>query len=138
MIKYHRKNYTMILLPFLLASISGLLLPIASSSPGYGSTNNGSNNNSVTTTSPSSTLLPNSYSSSAPDNPYATLSLTPNMIAAGGPIPPNYTIAQQEAECAVEQENPGWYPTLAPAEHHDSARSEMYPCAQFPRFFYEP
>jgi len=84
------------------------------------------------TSSPSSILLPDSYTSSAPGNPYATPNLTPNMIAAGGPIPPNYTIAQQEAECAAALENPGWYRTLSLAEHHDSARSEMYPFAQFP------
>jgi hypothetical protein len=74
-----------------------LMLIISSSFLGYASTNNGNNKNS-TTINPSSTLLPNSYSSSASDNPYATLNLTPNMIAAGGPIPPNYTIAQQEAQ----------------------------------------
>jgi len=140
MIQNHRKNYTLILLPFLLASIAagGLLLLSASTSPGYASTNDGNNSNNSMTTNPSSTLLPNSYSSSALGNTYATLDLTPNMIAAGGPIPPNYTIAQQEAECAAEQENPGWYPTLAPAEHHDSARSEMYPCAQFPGSYTGP
>lgn len=118
-------------------TIAGLLLLSTSTSPGYASTNNGNNNNSMTT-SPSSALLPNSYSSSAPDNPYATLTLTPNMIAAGGPIPPNYTIARQEAECAAALDNPGWYPTLMPAEHHDSARTEMYPCAQFPGSYTGP
>ena len=138
MIQNHRKEYTIILLPFLLASIfaGGLLLLSTTASLGYASTSNG-NNNSMTT-SPSSTLLPDSYSSSAPSNPYATLTLTPNMIAAGGPIPPNYTIAQQEAECAAALENPGWYRTLSPAEHHDSARSEMYPCSQFPGSFTGP
>jgi hypothetical protein len=139
MIQNHRKEHNMILLPFLLTAIAGPLLLSASTSVGYASTNNGSNNNSITTTtSPSSSLLPNSYSSSAPGNPYATLNLTPNMIAAGGPIPPNYTIAQQEAQCATALENPGWYRTLQPAEHHDSARSEMYPCAQFPGSYTGP
>lgn len=60
------------------------------------------------------------------------------MIAAGGPIPPNYTMAQEEAECAAELENPGWYRTLMPAEHYDSARSELYPCSQFPGSYTEP
>jgi hypothetical protein len=133
--KSYRNIYTMILLSFLLASIAGLLLVFTSALPGYANTNNG--NNSMTT-NPSSTLLPNSYSSSAPDNPYATLTLTPNMIAAGGPIPPNYTLAQQEAECAAALDNPGWYRTLMPAEHHDSARSEMYPCSQFPGSYTGP
>ncbi|HEU4446278.1 MAG TPA: hypothetical protein VFR94_16520 [Nitrososphaeraceae archaeon] len=65
-------------------------------------------------------------------NPYSTLAVTPNMIAAGGPVVPNWTMAQQEAECAAETENPGWARTLMPAEHYDSARSELFPCSQFP------
>jgi hypothetical protein len=63
---------------------------------------------------------------------FAELTLTPNQIAAGGPIPPNYTMAQQEAQCAAALENPPWYPTLMPAEHHDSERTELFPCSQFP------
>ena len=31
-------------------------------------------------------------------------------------------MAQEEAECAAALENPPWYPTLIPAEHHDSER----------------
>jgi hypothetical protein len=91
---YRRKNYTMILLPFVLASISGLVLLSTSTSPGYASTSNGNNNNSES------------------ENPYSTLTTTPNMIAAGGsPIPPNWTMAQEEAKCAAELDNPGWYNT---------------------------
>jgi hypothetical protein len=71
-------------------------------------------------------------------NPYATLTTTPNMIAAGGPIPPNYTMAQQEAKCAAELENPPWYRTLMPSEHHDSERTELFPCAQFPGSYTGP
>ena len=125
------------LIILLLISCMAVTLIMSSSFLGYATTNNGNNKNS-TTINPSSTLLPNSYSTSASNNPYATLTTTPNMIAAGGPIPPNYTIAQQEAQCAAEQENPGWYPTLMPAEHHDSARSELYPCAQFPGSYTGP
>jgi hypothetical protein len=29
--------------------------------------------------------------------------LTSNQVAAGGPIPPNYTLAQQEQECVASQ-----------------------------------
>jgi hypothetical protein len=43
------------------------------------------------------------------------MALTANQIAAGGPIPPNYTLASQEAECAAELENPPWYRTVIPA-----------------------
>jgi hypothetical protein len=107
----------MILLSFLLASIAGLLLVFTSALPGYASV--GSNNNSS-------------------NNPYATLTLTPNMIAAGGPISPNWTMAQEEAECAAALENPPWYRTLMPAEHHDSARTELFPCSQFPGSYTGP
>jgi hypothetical protein len=103
---------------FLVASIVGLLFSFLSASPGYASTNIGNNNMSI--------------------NPYATLFPTPNMIAAGGPIPPNWTMAQEEAECAAALENPGWYGTLMPAEHHDSARTELYPCSQFPGSYTGP
>ena len=88
--------------------------------PGYASAINSENSNNNAT------------------NPYATLNQTPNMIAAGGPIPPNYTLAQQEAACAAAQDNSGWYQTLMPAEHHDSERTELYPCAQFPGSYTGP
>jgi hypothetical protein len=67
----------------------------------------------------------------------ATL-LTPNEIAAGGPIPPNYTLAQQEAECVAAEENAPWYPTMLSYEHHDSTRSHLYDCATFPGSFTGP
>ena len=108
----------MILSFFLVASTIGLLYAVSSALPGYASTNNG--NTSGTT------------------NPYATLTVTPNMIAAGGPIPPNWTMAQQEAQCAAELENPGWYRTLNPATHYDSARTVLIPCAQFPGSYTGP
>ncbi|HEX2472681.1 MAG TPA: hypothetical protein VHJ59_08020 [Nitrososphaera sp.] len=91
------------------ASVAGLLFVIASITPGYATA---------------------SGNSSGTNNSYATLTVTSNMIAAGGPIPPNYTIAQQEAECAAATDNPAWFRTLMPAEHHDSARTELFPCSQ--------
>ena len=66
------------------------------------------------------------------NNAYATLKFTPNMIAAGGPIQPNWTMAQEEAQCARADANPPWYRTMMPAEHHDSERTELFPCSQFP------
>ena len=61
------------------------------------------------------------------------------MIAAGNsPIPPNWTMAQEEAECAAALENPGWYRTLNPATHYDSARTVLVPCSQFPGSFTGP
>ena len=40
-------------------------------------TNNNNRNHSMTTTGPSLTLLANSYSSSAPGNPFGTLTIAP-------------------------------------------------------------
>jgi hypothetical protein len=57
--------------------------------------------------------------------------LSPNQIAAGGPLPGNYTIAFQEAKCAAEEVNHPWYPTLVSYEHHDSNRSKLDACSQF-------
>lgn len=64
--------------------------------------------------------------------------LTPNQIAAGGPIPPNYTLVQQEAKCIAEQENPPWYPTMLGYERGDSNRTGLYACATFTGSFTEP
>jgi hypothetical protein len=47
-------------------------------------------------------------------------------------------MAQQEAECAAGLENPAWFRTIMPAEHHDSERSGLFPCSQFPGSFTEP
>ncbi len=109
-----RKNDSVIFL-FLLSSLAGVAA-MTFTVPGYV---NASNNNGTV-------------------NPYSTLMLTPNMIAAGGPIPPNWTMAQEEAECAAALDNPPWYSTLMPAEHHDSERTELFPCAQFPGSLTDP
>jgi hypothetical protein len=99
--------------------MAGFLLVISSALPGYASSS--SNNTSGST------------------NPYSTLTTTPNMIAAGkSPIPPNWTMAQEEAECAAALDNPGWYRTLNPATHHDSARTVLVSCAQFPGSYTGP
>ena len=47
-------------------------------------------------------------------------------------------MAQEEAECAAALKNPGWYRTLIPATHYDSARTELVPCAQFPGSYTDP
>ena len=67
--KSYRNIYAMILLPFLLVTIVGLLLIFTSALHGYAGVGSGNKTISI--------------------NPYATLFPTSNMIAAGGPIPPN-------------------------------------------------
>jgi hypothetical protein len=47
-------------------------------------------------------------------------------------------MAQQEAECAAALENPPWLRTVMPAEHHDSARTDLFACAQFPGSYTGP
>ena len=80
----------------------------------------------------------NASNTSGTSNPYATFMETPNMIAAGGPIPPNYTLVQQEANCIAEQKNPPWYPTMLGYERGDSNRTGLYACATFTGSFTEP
>jgi len=54
-----------------------------------------------------------------------------NQTEGNGPLPGNYTVAFQEAQCAANESNPPWYPTLLSYEHHDTNRSKCYGCAQF-------
>ena len=71
------------------------------------------------------------YASASIDLENATL-LTPNEIAAGGPIPPNYTLAQQEAECVAADNNPPSFQTLSAFENYNSNRSHYWSCSHFP------
>lgn len=72
------------------------------------------------------------------NNTTSATSLTPNQIAAGGPIPPNWTMALEETECAATVENPPFFPTVTPAEHFNGERQDYFPCAQFPGSMTEP
>ena len=53
-------------------------------------------------------------------------------------LPGNHTMALQEAKCAAAEKNPPWYPTVNPAELHDSYRTHVYPCAEFGGSFTGP
>lgn len=64
--------------------------------------------------------------------------LTPNEIAAGGPIPPNYTLAQEEQKCLAAKENAPWYPTMNAVDHGDGNRTGLYDCATFTGSFTGP
>jgi len=113
--KSYRSVHTVILLPFLLSSIAvGLLLLSTSISPSYASSGNAS------------------------DNPYSTLTTTPNQIAAGGPLPPNYTLVQQQSECVDAENNPPWTQTLVAFENYNSNRSHYWACAPFTGSFTGP
>jgi len=102
--------------------MGGLLLLSASGLPGYAST--GSTNSSV---------LP-------PPQPQGIINvgITPNQLAAGGPLPGNHTLALEEVWCAEAESNPPWYPSVNPAELHDSNRTHVYECAHFTGSFTGP
>jgi len=82
--------------------------------------------------------LPGFVNASPTTNTIKDNVLTPNEIAAGGPIPQNYTLAQQEQKCITEQKNPPRYPTMNAFERGDSNRTGMYGCATFTGSFTGP
>lgn len=57
--------------------------------------------------------------------------ITPNEIATGGPIPPNYTLAQQEQKCIATKQNAPWYSTMNAYERGNGNRTGLYDCATF-------
>jgi hypothetical protein len=99
-----------------------------------GSNSNGTSIGSTTaTTATNSSVLP-------PPQPkgIVNVGVTPNQLAAGGPLPGNHSVALEEAQCAAEENNPPWYPTVNPAELHDSNRTHVYACASFLGSFTSP
>jgi hypothetical protein len=69
-------------------------------------------------------------------------SLTPNQLAAGGPLPGNLSLIEGEQECINSLENETtwapWYPTMASTEHGGSERAAVFECAEFGGSFTEP
>ncbi|HZD35429.1 MAG TPA: hypothetical protein VE130_09515, partial [Nitrososphaeraceae archaeon] len=112
MIQNHRNIHTIILSSFLLVIVAGLLLAIAS-------------------------VLQFAIASTPVSLENTTL-LTPNQIAAGGPIPPNYTLVQQQSECIAAEDNPPWTQTLVAFENYNSNRSHYWSCAPFTGSFTGP
>lgn len=102
---------------------------------GYGSVEGSSGNNAVNMSGTSGSLATVVSNSSVlpPPQPQGVVNVgvTPNQLAAGGPLPGNHSVALQEAECVAALDNPPWYPSLQPAEHHDSNRTKLYTCAEF-------
>jgi hypothetical protein len=68
--------------------------------------------------------------------------LTPNQLAAGGPLPGNLSLLVNEQECINSLQNETtwapWYPTMANTEHGGSERAAVFECAQFGGSFTEP
>ena len=68
--------------------------------------------------------------------------LTPNQIVAGGPLPGNLSLIEEEQECINSLQNETtwapWYPTMANTEHGGSERAAVFECAHFGGSFSEP
>ena len=68
--------------------------------------------------------------------------LTPDQLAAGGPLPGNLSLIESEQECIRSLQNQTtwapWYPTMASTEHGGSERAAVFECAHFGGSFTEP
>ncbi|MDG4553076.1 MAG: hypothetical protein P9E24_02330 [Candidatus Competibacter sp.] len=68
----------------------------------------------------------------------ANLGLTPNQIAAHGPLPGDVGLYAKELACQSQIPTPGYYSSLNGAEISDSERSGVFPCATFLGAFDKP
>ena len=59
------------------------------------------------------------------------IGLTPNQVAANGPLPGDVSLYAKELACQQKIPTPGYYPSLNGAEISDSERSGIFPCATF-------
>jgi hypothetical protein len=59
------------------------------------------------------------------------IGLTPNQIAANGPIPGDVSFYAKEIACQHDLPTPGYYSSLNGAEIADAQRSGLFPCASF-------
>jgi hypothetical protein len=59
------------------------------------------------------------------------IGLTPNEVAANGPLPGDVSLYAKELACQQKIATPGYYPSLNGAEISDSERSGLFPCASF-------
>ena len=61
----------------------------------------------------------------------AKVGLTPNQIAAHGPLPGDVGLYAKELACQQKIPTPGYYSSLNGAEISDAQRSGIFPCATF-------
>lgn len=61
----------------------------------------------------------------------ANVGLTPNQVAAHGPLPGEVSLYAKELACQQQIPTPGYYSSLNGAEISDSERSGLFPCATF-------
>ncbi len=65
------------------------------------------------------------------DEQVAKIGLTPNQVAAHGPLPGDVSLYAKELACQQQIPTPGYYSSLNGAEISDSERSGLFPCATF-------
>jgi len=61
----------------------------------------------------------------------ARVGLTPNQVAAHGPLPGDVSLYAKELACQQQIPTPGYYSSLNGAEISDSERSGLFPCTTF-------
>ena len=64
--------------------------------------------------------------------------LTPDQLAADGPLPGDITLYAKELACQQQIPTPGYYSSLNGAEISDAQRSGVFPCATFTGSFDGP
>lgn len=61
--------------------------------------------------------------------------LTSNELAAGGPLPGNFSKVESELKCVdtehLEPQNAPWFPSVGSTEAGGSGRQHLYPCTRF-------
>ena len=68
----------------------------------------------------------------------AKVGLTPNQVAAHGPLPGEVSLYAKELACQQKIPTPGYYSSLNGAEISDAQRSGIFPCATFTGSFDRP
>jgi len=65
-------------------------------------------------------------------NPGPTGPVSSGYDAAGhAPLSGSTSLIPQEQRCIAKLDNPGWFKTMSPSEHADSARTHLAPCASY-------
>src|SRR5215211_1891369 len=65
-------------------------------------------------------------------NPGPTGPVSSGYDAAGhAPLSCDTSLIPQEQRCIAKLDNPGWFKTMSPSEHADSARTHLAPCASY-------
>jgi hypothetical protein len=118
MFTFGSRRTSMTMLPVLAAVLTLVLMPLSVYVNASSSNTNNSNTNTTSKT------------------------LTPNQLAAAGPLPGNFSLVEGEQDCINSLQNETawapWYPTMASTEKGGSERAAVFECAHFGGSFTEP